>query len=79
MKFNAKQEIGLIYQLIFSLVTIFAFILTLFEAEFRILVNVMLGFLMLGLAYNNHYTFKRKYFTVVYLLIAVLCFVLVMV
>ncbi len=79
MKYSQKQMIGLIYQLMFSVATVIAFVLVLIEPEFGMLINVMLAFLMFGMAYNNVHTFKRKYFTVAYLVIAALCLLLVVV
>lgn len=78
MKYSQKQMIGLIYQLMFSVATVMTFIMVLIEPAFQMLINVMLAFLMFGMAYNNYHTFKRKYFTVAYLAIAVICLLLVM-
>ncbi len=78
MKFNQKQIIGLIYQLMFSVATIIVLVFSLIEREFQALVNLMLAFLMFGMAYNNFQIYHRRYFTAIYLIIAVACLLLVL-
>lgn len=78
MKLNHMQTIGLIYQLLFTIVVIASFIMSLFDEVFNLVLYLMLAMLMLGLAYNNYFVFKRKYFTWIYLGLAILVFGMVL-
>ena len=73
-KLTEIQRIGLICQVMFGLATVGAVVFYFFENAMVDLVYVMIGFLLLAVAYNNHTIYKRKYLTVIYLIAAGLAF-----
>lgn len=76
-KLKLYQTIGLIYQVIIAIALLFSYLYYYIEGGFEVIAKILLILLFLGLAYNNHVTFKRKYFTLIYLVVAVLAGVII--
>ncbi len=76
-KLENYQQLGLLVQLITSVCFLVAMIYAWFEPVFLDLVYLMMGLLLLAIAFNNHVFYKRKYFTVIYLIGALIAFLAV--
>lgn len=76
-KLKLHQTIGLIYQVIIAIALLFSYLYYYIDGGFEVIAKILLILLFLGLAYNNHVTFKRKYFTLVYLAVAILAGVII--
>ncbi len=64
---NEWQNVGLLAQLIFSMSVLFFSGVCVFHGDFLIPVEKLLGLTILTMAYNNHFTYKRKGMTAIYL------------
>ncbi len=62
------KKIGLFVQFVLCICTIIFFIVSLFEKSFFILVEVLIALTLFAMAYNNSKIYKRKYFTIVYII-----------
>jgi len=71
-KYDVIQQIGILYQVVLSVVSMIVIIFFLIEAALKDLALVILVMLLLCMAFNNHVLFKRKYFTMLYMGCAVL-------
>ena len=73
-KVNDYKDIGMIAQLVSMAGVLYFYILNLFLKENVIssLVYFLLCLLMFIMAFNNHTTYKRKYFTLIYLIIGIM-------
>ncbi len=73
-KINDYKDIGMIAQLVAMIGVLYFYVLNLFLKENLIssLVYFLLCLLMFIMAFNNHTTYKRKYFTLFYLIIGIL-------
>lgn len=65
------QNIGLIFQTIVSMFLICSLFITKAEKELTSFTILLLILTFVGLAYNNLVTFKRKGFTILYLIVAI--------
>ena len=64
---NEWQNVGLLAQLIFSMAVLFFGGVCIFHGDFLIPVEKLLALTILTMAYNNHFTYKRKGMTAIYL------------
>lgn len=67
IKHNEWQNVGLLAQLIFSMAVLFFGGVCIFHGDFLIPVEKLLALTILTMAYNNHFTYKRKGMTAIYL------------
>lgn len=72
-----KNNIALIIQFTLCVSLVIALIMSLFIKELNLLTKIITILLLIDMAYNNHVIYKRKYFTVVYLIAAILVGILV--
>ncbi|MCM1370612.1 MAG: hypothetical protein NC181_01800 [Clostridium sp.] len=66
------NDIGLFIQIILIFCTIVLGILTVVENEFLVILELVLGFAILTMAYNNKKTYKRKVLTVPYIVVGLI-------
>ena len=64
------KKIGLFIQFVLCICTIIFFIVSLFEKSFFVLVELLIALTLFAMAYNNAKIYKRKYFTVIYIIFA---------
>lgn len=67
-----KNNIALIIQFTLCVLLVITLIMSLFIKELNLLTKIITILLLVDMAYNNHVIYKRKYFTVVYLIAAIL-------
>lgn len=67
-----KNNIALIIQFTLCVSLVITLIMSLFIKELNLLTKIITILLLADMAYNNHAIYKRKYFTVVYLIAAIL-------
>ena len=72
-----KNNIALIIQFTLCVLLVIVLIMSLFIKELNLLTKIITVLLLVDMAYNNHVIYKRKYFTVVYLIAAILVGILV--
>ncbi len=77
MKIEEYKKWGLLFQLIVSVFFLVTMVYVWFEPAFLDLAFLMMGLLLLGIAFNNHVFYKRKYFTVIYVVGALIAFLMV--
>lgn len=70
-EFNIYQNIGFIFQTIITVFVMFSLILSALVEEMSGLTRLLVTLMLIGFAINNHFTFKRKWFTLAYLGMAV--------
>ena len=68
-----QQKMGLFTQFISFVIFLICFILNIINKLDTAWLFLILVVLLLSMAYNNYSIFKRKYFTVCYLIGAILC------
>lgn len=73
---NEWQNVGMLAQLILSVAVLFFGCVCIFNSEFLVAVEKLLGLTILTMAYNNHFTYKRKGMTIVYAILGVAILVL---
>lgn len=61
-----KNNIGLIAQLILCIASVICFIVSIFQKYFFNIAEIIVSLTLFIMAYNNAKTYKRKYFTVIY-------------
>lgn len=66
VNYNEWQNVGMLAQLIFSIAVLFFGGVCIFNNDFLIPVEKLLGITILSMSYNNHLTYKRKGMTLVY-------------
>lgn len=71
-----KNNIALIIQFTLCISLVIALIMSLFISELSLLTKIITILLLIDMAYNNYTIYERKYFTVVYLVVAILVGVL---
>lgn len=71
-----SNQVGLLIQGVLSVFLVAFTILTIFESTFLVLTEILVGFLMFVMAYNNYKTFKRKGITYAYTIMGILMIVL---
>lgn len=69
MKVN---KYGLIIQLLLVLAVIVLLILTAFDKIYLYIAEVVTGFALVTMAYNNHTVYNRKYLTIVYIIFGII-------
>lgn len=62
------NQLNLFIQFIILIALIFATVSSIFVKEFSVVVMALISFMLILLGYNNYVIFKRKYFTVLYVL-----------
>ena len=67
------NEIGLFIQAVLMMCVIALLIMSMFERSFAIVLEFVLSFTLFTMAYNNIKTFKRKLFTIPYVIGALIC------
>ncbi len=67
------NEIGLFIQAVLMACVIALLIMTIFENSFAIVLEFVLAFALFTMAYNNTKTFKRKLFTIPYIIGGIIC------
>lgn len=67
------NEIGLFIQAVLMTCVIALLIMTVFENTFAITLEFVLSLALFTMAYNNAKTFKRKMFTIPYIIGALIC------
>lgn len=72
-----KNNIALIIQFTLCVLLVITLIMSLFIKELNLLTKIITILLLVDMAYNNHVIYKRKYFTVIYLIAAILVGILV--
>lgn len=77
---SSFSEAGIVAQVVITMAVIMFILLYLISniEAFGIIVGLLVGVLMLVMAVNNHMTFKRKYFTFIYFIVGIFCFILSM-
>ena len=66
------KKVSLMLQAILLLILILAFILSFFYPIFSPISDIIMSFIFLVIAYNNHTIYKRKYFTPIYILFSII-------
>lgn len=61
------NQLNLFIQFVALVALVFASISSIFVKEFEVIVKVLISFVLLILGYNNYVIFKRKGFTIIYL------------
>lgn len=61
------NQLNIFIQFVILIALIFASISSLFVKEFGIVVKALVAFMLIALGYNNYIIFKRKGFTLLYL------------
>lgn len=70
-----NKNLGLLIQLVLVICSIIFFIISLFEKTFLYLAEILVALTLFVMAYNNQKTYKRKYFTIIYIIFA--CFIII--
>lgn len=76
VKDKDQNQIGLLIQGILSVFLLAFTVLTVFESSFLVLTEILVGFIMFVMSYNNHKTFKRKGVTYAYIIMGILMILL---
>lgn len=71
-KLNIYQNIGFIFQAIITMFVLFSMILSSLVEGMDNLTKVLISLMFFGLAFNNHFTFKRKWFTLLYFIMSII-------
>ncbi len=71
-----KKKIGLYLQGIFTLLAIVFAIVSIFNNDFIIVIQMLLGLDLLAMAYNNQVLYKRRLFTILYVVAALVVIVM---
>lgn len=74
MKEFLVNQIGMLAQIIFVLFTFVFGIATIFQGEFKVIFELLMGFTLVVMAYNNIKLYKRTLFTIPYILGALVAF-----
>ncbi len=69
------NEIGLFIQAVLMACVIALLIMTVFEETFAIVLEIVLALALFTMAYNNTKTFKRKLFTIPYIIGGLVCLI----
>ena len=62
-----KNDISLMTQLVLCICAVIFFIISIFEKPFFEIAEIIVALTLFVMAYNNTKIYKRKYFTIVYL------------
>lgn len=74
MKDFMVNQVGLLVECTFVLFAIAAGIATIFEGEMLVIFELLMGFTLLTMAYNNLKVYKKKMFTIPYFLGSAIAF-----
>lgn len=66
-----NKSLGLVIQFVLSFCTVIFFFISLFESSFLVVAKALIGLTLFSMAYNNATLYKRKYFTIVYIVFAI--------
>jgi hypothetical protein len=67
------DNLGLLVQTVLLVSLIYAFILTLFMSEFKVLLNIVLALTLFIMAYNNQTIYKKTGMTICYSIGGIIC------
>lgn len=76
VKFINKKQIGIAFQILFSILFVIFGVLYLINKSNKIIFYIILSLLLLSTAFNNHIIYKRKYMTLIYLISGLIVFVM---
>ena len=62
------NDLNFLVQVLLSVVAIIFYIISIFEKTFFNVAELFLALTLFTMAYNNHKIYKRKYFTIAYLI-----------
>lgn len=65
------NEISIFIQLCLGLFAIMWAVISLFENEFLLIAEICLSFSLFFMAYNNYKIYRKKYATIIYLLLGI--------
>lgn len=70
------KDAGILVQIVLTIALIMFVLLYLISniKAFATIVGMLVGLLLLAMAFNNHVSFKRKYFTLIYLIVGIVSF-----
>ena len=70
------KDAGILVQIILTIALIMFVLLYLISniSSFATIVGMLVGLLLLAMAFNNHVSFKRKYFTLIYLIVGIVSY-----
>lgn len=63
---NTTEQITMLLQIALSIYALSFAIASMFEKEFFVICELLVGILMFVIAYNNQKIYKRKYMTAIY-------------
>ena len=68
------KDAGILVQIVITIALIMFVLLYLISniSSFATIVGMLVGLLLLAMAFNNHVSFKRKNFTLIYLILGIL-------
>ena len=72
------KDAGILMQVV-TTIAVIMFVLLYLISNINAFVNIiglLIGVLMLTMAFNNHVTFKRKYFTLIYFIVGIFSIVI---
>ena len=65
-KESKQNAYGLIVQLLLVLAVVILLILSAFDRIYLTIAEIVTGFALIAMAYNNHTVYNRKYLTIIY-------------
>lgn len=66
------KKIGMTIQTVFVLCLVLFGVLSIFNSKMLKFLNLSLGLSLLSMAYNNYIIYKRKLFTLIYLIVGII-------
>ena len=72
MKMEKNNDTGLMIQFILIFWVLVFSIITLIEQSFFMGMEILISLTLFVMAYNNHKVFKRKYLTLIYIVVALI-------
>ena len=76
MKNKEINEVGILVQVVLVVMLLYSLILTLFENDFQILLNIKLGLTLFSMAYNNQKVYKQKGMTICYVVVGIISLIM---
>ena len=74
-KESKQNAYGLIVQLLLVLAVVILLILSAFDRIYLTIAEIVTGFALIAMAYNNHTVYNRKYLTIIYAIFGLLVIV----
>ena len=74
-KGNYQNTYGLVIQLLLVLAVVVLLVLSAWDRIFLQIAEIVTGFALIAMAYNNHTVYNRKYLTVIYVIVGLLVIV----